>query len=405
MNNITIGARLTFGFTFLLLLAAILAATGLWLIDTTSHLDIPSADRHNGHLWLITLAVAGLSAGLILSITITRSILRPLHQALDLLYPTEPASGTNRRPERKQNEAIMLLHALQRVIPERSKVMSHTQHKASETTQAFQELTIENQELTQKNETQIQLLADARSLMERLGTAIHQNADRAQHANTLVLTATDVTTRGGDIVSQVIETMDSIDSSSTQVEDIIGVIDSIAFQTNILALNAAVESARAGEAGRGFAVVASEVRSLAQRSAQAAQEIKTLITASVTATARGNRLVSETGTTMTEIADAIQRVTDIMDEMSAASREQTADIEDINRALTQADEPATRQTASEPENTITAPRPSHAARTTTRPTPPTPLGRTITPVATARAPMLQGTFQTSAGTVEEWEEF
>src|SRR5699024_1096846 len=171
-----------------------------------------------------------------------------------------------------------------------------------------------------------------------------QNADNAQQANTLAVTASQVATRGGNVVNDVISTMDAINESSRKVEEIITVIDGIAFQTNILALNAAVESARAGEAGRGFAVVAGGVRPLAQRSAQAAGEIKALITTSVEAAAAGNRLVNETGETMTEIVGAIQRVTDIMGEITAASEEQSAGIGEVNEAVAQMDE-TTRQNA------------------------------------------------------------
>jgi methyl-accepting chemotaxis protein len=173
--------------------------------------------------------------------------------------------------------------------------------------------------------------------MEQLTSTVKQNADNASQANQLALSASDVAVKGGMVVSQVVETMGAISQSSRKISDIIGVIDSIAFQTNILALNAAVEAARAGEQGRGFAVVASEVRSLAGRSAEAAKEIKQLIQASVTKVEEGSAQVSQAGQTMDEIVSSVQRVTDIMGEITAASHEQTSGIEQINRAVAEMD--------------------------------------------------------------------
>jgi methyl-accepting chemotaxis protein len=180
--------------------------------------------------------------------------------------------------------------------------------------------------------------------MEQLTSTVKQNADNAQQANQLAVSASEVAVKGGSVVSQVVDTMASINASSRKIVDIIGVIDGIAFQTNILALNAAVEAARAGEQGRGFAVVASEVRSLAQRSAAAAKEIKGLIDDSVGKVDAGSALVGEAGKTMEEIVDSVKRVTDIMGEITAASQEQTSGIEQINQAITQMDQ-VTQQNA------------------------------------------------------------
>jgi methyl-accepting chemotaxis protein len=181
--------------------------------------------------------------------------------------------------------------------------------------------------------------------MEELTSTVKQNADNARQANQLAVSASEVAGKGGTVVSQVVDTMASINASSKKIVDIIGVIDGIAFQTNILALNAAVEAARAGEQGRGFAVVASEVRSLAQRSAAAAKEIKTLIGDSVEKVDVGARLVDQAGTTMKEIVDSVKRVTDIMAEITAASQEQTSGIEQVNQAISQMDQ-VTQQNAS-----------------------------------------------------------
>ncbi len=180
--------------------------------------------------------------------------------------------------------------------------------------------------------------------MEELTSTVKQNADNARQANQLAVSASEVAVKGGSVVSQVVDTMGSINASSRKIVDIIGVIDGIAFQTNILALNAAVEAARAGEQGRGFAVVASEVRSLAQRSAAAAKEIKTLIGDSVEKVEEGSKQVAEAGKTMEEIVDSVKRVTDIMGEITAASQEQTSGIEQINQAITQMDQ-VTQQNA------------------------------------------------------------
>jgi len=180
--------------------------------------------------------------------------------------------------------------------------------------------------------------------MEELTSTVKQNAENAKQANQLAIGASDVAVKGGQVVSQVVDTMSSINESSKKIVDIISVIDGIAFQTNILALNAAVEAARAGEQGRGFAVVATEVRNLAQRSAAAAKEIKELIGDSVDKVGAGTKLVDEAGKTMQEIVSSVKRVTDIMAEITAASQEQSSGIEQVNTAITQMDE-VTQQNA------------------------------------------------------------
>ena len=209
---------------------------------------------------------------------------------------------------------------------------------------ASTEIAAGNQDLAQRTERQASTLEDTAASMEELTGTVRQNAENARQANALAESASSVASRGGAVVAEVVETMASINASSKQVVDIIGVIDGIAFQTNILALNAAVEAARAGEQGRGFAVVATEVRNLAQRSAGAAQQIKTLIGSSVARVDAGARLVDEAGSTMEEIVGSVRRVTDIMAEISAASAEQSAGIEQVNRAIGRMDE-ATRQNA------------------------------------------------------------
>jgi methyl-accepting chemotaxis protein len=201
-----------------------------------------------------------------------------------------------------------------------------------------------NQDLSARTEQQAAALEETASSMEELGTTVRQNADNARQANQLALSASQVAEQGGEVVGQVVVTMRGIHESSNRIADIIGVIDGIAFQTNILALNAAVEAARAGEQGRGFAVVASEVRSLAQRSAEAAKEIKALITASVERVEQGSLQANQAGATMTEVVSAIRRVTDIMGEISAASSEQSLGVHQVGEAITQMDQ-ATQQNA------------------------------------------------------------
>ncbi|HEX7633867.1 MAG TPA: methyl-accepting chemotaxis protein [Noviherbaspirillum sp.] len=202
-----------------------------------------------------------------------------------------------------------------------------------------------NLDLSSRTEQQAGSLEETASSMEELTSTVKQNADNARQANQLASSASEVAAKGGAVVSQVVDTMGSINDSSRKVVDIIGVIDGIAFQTNILALNAAVEAARAGEQGKGFAVVATEVRNLAQRSAAAAKEIKALIGDSVEKVDAGTKLVEQAGTTMEEIVESIRRVTDIMAEITAASQEQTSGIEQINQAIAQMDE-TTQQNAS-----------------------------------------------------------
>jgi methyl-accepting chemotaxis protein len=209
---------------------------------------------------------------------------------------------------------------------------------------AAREIAAGNTDLSQRTEEQASSLEETASSMEELTSTVKQNAENAKQANQLAIGASDIAVKGGKVVGEVVTTMSAINESSRKISDIIGVIDGIAFQTNILALNAAVEAARAGEQGRGFAVVAAEVRSLAQRSAGAAKEIKTLIGDSVGKVDTGTKLVAQAGQTMEEIVNSVKRVTDIMGEITAASQEQSAGIEQVNQAITQMDE-VTQQNA------------------------------------------------------------
>jgi methyl-accepting chemotaxis protein len=233
-------------------------------------------------------------------------------------------------------------------------IVGRIQHAASSINQAAGEIATGNQDLSQRTEQQAANLEETAASMEELTSTVRQNAESARQANQLAIGAHTVASQGGEVVGQVVATMDAIEGSSKKIADIISVIDGIAFQTNILALNAAVEAARAGEQGRGFAVVASEVRTLAQRSAAAAKEIKELIDASVQNVTGGSKLVRQAGTTMGEIVSSVQRVTDIMAEISAASQEQSAGIEQVNQTVMQMDETTQQNAALVEEATAAA---------------------------------------------------
>ena len=234
-----------------------------------------------------------------------------------------------------------------------SSVVTEVRQNSESVATASAQIAQGNNDLSQRTEQQASALEETAASMEQLSSTVKQNADNARQANQLALGASTVAIQGGDVVGQVVETMKGINDSSKKIADIISVIDGIAFQTNILALNAAVEAARAGEQGRGFAVVASEVRSLAGRSADAAKQIKTLITHSVERVTHGSVLVDQAGATMTEVVASIKRVTDIMGEISAASTEQNAGVAQVSQAVSQMDK-ATQQNAALVEESAAA---------------------------------------------------
>jgi methyl-accepting chemotaxis protein len=230
-----------------------------------------------------------------------------------------------------------VLYAIKSMRDSLDSIVGKVRHGTDTIAAASVRLAAGNLELSSRTEQQASALEQTASSMEELTATVKQNADNAQQANQLAISASDVAVKGGAVVSQVVETMGSINDSAKKIVDIISVIDGIAFQTNILALNAAVEAARAGEQGRGFAVVAAEVRSLAQRSAAAAKEIKSLIGTSVEKVEAGSSLVSKAGATMEEVVASVKRVTDIMAEIMTASQEQSSGIEQVNQALVQMD--------------------------------------------------------------------
>jgi aerotaxis receptor len=247
-----------------------------------------------------------------------------------------------------------LLRALNQMSANLFAIVSDVGENVAGVMSASSQIASGNQDLSSRTEQQASSLEQTAASMEELTSTVKQNADNARQANQLAVSASEVAVKGGSVVSQVVDTMGSINASSKKIVDIIGVIDGIAFQTNILALNAAVEAARAGEQGKGFAVVASEVRSLAQRSASAAKEIKTLIGDSVEKVEAGSKQVAEAGRTMEEIVGSVKRVTDIMGEITAASQEQTSGIEQINQAIAQMDQVTQQNAALVEEASATA---------------------------------------------------
>ncbi|WP_454725115.1 MULTISPECIES: methyl-accepting chemotaxis protein [Cupriavidus] len=293
---------------------------------------------------LVALAAAAVALAAALGVGITRSITGPARQALEAAQALAQGNLTYTIKTRSNDEMGRMLGALERAFGQLAALVHGIQGASRSIDGATREIASGNTDLSQRTEEQAASLEQTAASMEQLTSTVRQNAVNARHANELAVSASGVATEGGRAVRGVVETMQNISQSSAKVAEIVGVIEGIAFQTNILALNAAVEAARAGEQGRGFSVVAAEVRSLAQRSASAAKEIGQLINGSVGQVAHGARQVEDAGRTMDDIVGAVKRVTDIMGEIAAASEEQSSGIEQVNRAVTQM-ETVTQQNA------------------------------------------------------------
>lgn len=305
-----------------------------------SQQDEKMADEafQNARVLMFGLAACALALGGVIAWFCTRSITRPMTEAVAIAQMVAGGDLSRHIEVCSTDETGQLLQALKEMnaslIAIVGKVRSGTEMIAT----ASGQIASGNSDLSSRTEQQASALEETAASMEELTSTVKQNADNARHANQFAISASDTAVKGGNVVAEVVQTMGAINASSKKIVDIIGVIDGIAFQTNILALNAAVEAARAGEQGRGFAVVAGEVRNLAQRSAAAAKEIKVLISDSVVQVDLGARLVDNAGSTMQEIVQSIKGVADLMGEITAATQEQTAGIEQINQAIMQMDE-------------------------------------------------------------------
>ena len=304
-------------------------------IDTTAR-EIDAVANTSRNLMLVLAALA-LAFGVVCAWVLTTGIVRPLRTAVDIARKVADGDLTAQIDASAKDETGQLLQALKDMNTSLLNIVGEVRSGTDSIATSSTQIAAGNQDLSSRTEEQAGSLEETASSMEELTSTVKQNADNARQANQLAASAAQVAVKGGEVVAQVVGTMESINASSNKIVDIISVIDGIAFQTNILALNAAVEAARAGEQGRGFAVVASEVRNLAQRSASAAKEIKTLIGASVEQVNAGSMLVAQAGSTMNDIVDSVQRVSDIITEITAASSEQSVGIDEINRAIGQMD--------------------------------------------------------------------
>lgn len=291
----------------------------------------------NSLKWIIILLLVCAILSVIVALWIARIVSRPIQDAVNLAETVAAGDLTGHIEVNTTDETGMLLKALQQMNASLQNTVSQVRSGADTIATASSQIAAGNLDLSSRTEQQASALEETASSMEELTSTVKQNSANARHANELAVSASEIAEKGGHVVTEVVQTMDSISESSQKIVEIISVIDGIAFQTNILALNAAVEAARAGEHGRGFAVVATEVRNLAQRSASAAKEIKQLISDSAIKVEAGSDLVARAGLTMEEIVTSVKRVTDIMGEISTASREQESGIEQINLALSEMD--------------------------------------------------------------------
>ncbi|CAH2898647.1 MAG: Methyl-accepting chemotaxis sensor/transducer protein [uncultured Paraburkholderia sp.] len=341
------------------LLAALIRATDAYADYAHSRQEemIAGYAAHYEHQrnLLITISLLAIALAVDACMVLTRAVSGPLNLAIGVARTVSQGDLRTRINVDGKDETSKLLGALREMNERLTTIVGRVRDASTSIAGAAREIAAGNMDLSQRTEQQAASLQETASSMEQLTSTVKQNADNAQQGSTLAANASSVAQKGSAVVGQVVSTMQDISDSSTKIADITGIIEGIAFQTNILALNAAVEAARAGEQGRGFAVVASEVRSLAQRSSSAAREIKDLIANSVDKIRDGSSLAGEAGKTMSEVTEAVARVTDIMSEIAAASSEQSRGIEQVNLAITQMDN-VTQQNAALVEEAAAASR-------------------------------------------------
>jgi methyl-accepting chemotaxis protein len=341
------------------LLAALIQATNTYA-DYTHGRQEQIVNEYVAHYesqrnLLIVICLIALGLAVSACMVITRAVTGPLRVAIDVARTVSEGNLRTRITVEGNDETSKLLSALREMTERLTAIVGRVRDSSTSIAGAARQIAAGNMDLSQRTEQQAASLQETASSMEELTSTVKQNADNAQQGSMLAANASTVAQKGSKVVDQVVNTMHDISDSSTRIADITGIIEGIAFQTNILALNAAVEAARAGEQGRGFAVVASEVRSLAQRSSSAAKEIKDLIANSVDKIRDGSALAGEAGKTMAEVTQAVARVTDIMSEIAAASTEQSRGIEQVNLAITQMDN-VTQQNAALVEEAAAASR-------------------------------------------------
>ncbi|UVS99896.1 methyl-accepting chemotaxis protein [Burkholderia glumae] len=304
-----------------------------------AHASAEADESYNASLWFASILIAiSFGVGVTVAYLITRSITVPISRSVAIAEAVARGDLTSQIEVRGKDETSRLLRALKNMNEQLVKVVGRVRAGSDNIAVSAEQLAAGNTDLSQRTEEQAASLEETAASMEQLTATVKQNTESAQQGNVIAANASEVARNGGDIVGRVVSTMREISASSAKVAEIISVIESIAFQTNILALNAAVEAARAGDQGRGFAVVAGEVRTLAQRSATAAKEIKSLIENSVERVHTGSELVDEAGRTMNEVVRSVKRVADLMGEITAASIEQRTGIEQVNTAVVQMDQ-------------------------------------------------------------------